>query len=87
MATHSAVVQRFPWDALERIGWTALQGVVGLVVVELADVDMWWALPVASALAALKALIAKKVGQPGTASTLPVSKDPAAAPVRQPPVL
>lgn len=77
MATH-ALVRRFPWDALERIAWTALEGTVGLAVAAIADVGAWWALPIAVGLAALKALIAKQIGQPGTASTLPASKDPAA---------
>lgn len=80
MALHSAA-PRFPWDALERILWTGAESAVALGAVWLAEVDTWWALPIGVAVATLKTLIAKRLGQSGTASTLPASKDPA-APVR-----
>lgn len=88
-----ALAARFKWDALERIGWTAVEGTAGLLIVTVTPLDTWWALPISVALAALKAFAAKKVGQPGTASTLPAAKDPAATAfasggvVRQPPAL
>lgn len=71
----------FPLDLLERAGWTGAQAALGLVVVELADVPVWWAAPVALAAASAKAWVARHVGRPGTASTLPASKDPASGAV------
>ncbi|MFE2044336.1 hypothetical protein ACFXAZ_26115 [Streptomyces sp. NPDC059477] len=64
-------------DLGERAGWTGAQAAIGLVVVELADVPVWWAAPVALALASAKGWIAGRLGHPGTASTLPASQDPA----------
>ncbi|MFF9265802.1 hypothetical protein [Streptomyces longwoodensis] len=78
MAAHTLAV-RFPYDALERIGWTTLEALVGLGAVYFAEWNTWWALPISVGLASLKTVVAKNIGQPGTASTLPQSKDPAAA--------
>lgn len=68
---------RFNLDAIERISWTALELVSGLLVTEVTPLDTWWALPIGTGLALLKALAAKHIGQKGTASTLPASADPA----------
>jgi hypothetical protein len=92
MATH-ALAARFPWDALERAVWSGIEFTTGLVIVAVTPLDTWWALPIGVGLAALKAFAAKRIGQRGTASTLPASMDPAAtafAPggtLRQPPAL
>lgn len=41
-------------NVLSRAGWTALQAVVALGIVELADIKTWWAAPIAMVLSALK---------------------------------
>ncbi|MEV6473868.1 hypothetical protein [Streptomyces sp. NPDC051657] len=64
-------------DLAERSAWTGAQAALGLVVVELADVPVWWAAPVALALASAKSWVAGRLGRKGTASTLPASADPA----------
>lgn len=72
--------RRFNADMLERILWTTLQFGVGLGITETSSLDTWWAAPIGIGLAALKALAAKKLGQKNTASTLPVTSDPAGTP-------
>ncbi|WP_030585745.1 hypothetical protein [Streptomyces anulatus] len=64
-------------DLAERSAWTGAQSALGLAVVELADVPVWWAAPVALALASAKSWVAGRLGRKGTASTLPAAKDPA----------
>lgn len=44
-------------DMAERAGWTGLQAALSLLVVELADVQVWWAAPLALALSAGKTWI------------------------------
>ncbi|MGW0545297.1 hypothetical protein ACWD0D_34130 [Streptomyces griseoincarnatus] len=74
-------MQRLVFDLVERAAWTGAQAALGLAVVELADVSVWWAAPVALALASAKSWVAGRlVGRPGTASTLPAAKDPATPP-------
>ena len=63
-------------DLVERIFWTAAEAALAVGVLEIADPDIvdpkaWWAVPLASAAAALKGLVAKKVGKPESASTVP----------------
>ena len=72
---------RFVLDMAERAGWTGAEAALGLVVVELADVPVWWAAPVALVAASAKSWVAKHLGRKGTASTLPAAKDPASAPL------
>jgi hypothetical protein len=60
----------FKRDALERVGWTAAQGALGAVTVVAADLPPWAFVPVTAAFAALKVLVARKVGDPNSASTL-----------------
>ncbi|WP_432111360.1 hypothetical protein [Streptomyces sp. YPW6] len=64
-------------DLAERSAWTGAQAALGLAVVELADVPVWWAAPVALVLASAKSWVAGRLGRKGTASTLPASADPA----------
>ncbi|MFD8581500.1 hypothetical protein [Streptomyces californicus] len=64
-------------DLGERAAWTGAQAALGLAVVELADLPVWWAAPVALALASAKSWVAGRLGRKGTASTLPASADPA----------
>ncbi|MEV6437226.1 hypothetical protein [Streptomyces anulatus] len=66
-------------DLAERSAWTGAEAALGLAVVELADVPVWWAAPVALALASAKSWVAGRLGRKGTASTLPAAKDPASA--------
>lgn len=63
----------FKKDWLERVLWTAAQAVLGVVAVEVADLNLAWAPVVAVAVAALKGVVARKVGDPESAATLPVS--------------
>lgn len=49
-----------------RVGWTALQAGVGVLLPYLMDAPYWWALPIASVLSILKNVIATKVGEPGS---------------------
>lgn len=54
--------QPIDWGNLaERAAWTGLQAVVSMAVVELADVRLWWAAPLALALSAAKTLIADRL--------------------------
>ena len=69
----------FLLDLGERAGWTGAEAALGLVVVELGDLPVWWAAPIALAAASAKGWVAKRVGRKGTASTLPASTDPASA--------
>ncbi|MGW7473648.1 hypothetical protein ACWGIT_18895 [Streptomyces cyaneofuscatus] len=65
-------------DLAERSAWTGAQAALGVAVTDLADIPVWWAAPVALALASAKSWVAGRlVGRPGTASTLPAAKDPA----------
>ncbi|MFF9074938.1 hypothetical protein ACF1FX_27075 [Streptomyces sp. NPDC014646] len=64
-------------DLIERAGWTGVQAALGLVVVELADLSVWWAAPAALVLASAKGWVAGRLGRAGTASTLPATADPA----------
>ena len=66
------------FDLAERAGWTGAEASLGLVVVELGDLPVWWAAPVALVAASAKSWVAGRLGRKGTASTLPASKDPAA---------
>ncbi|MEU3972333.1 hypothetical protein [Streptomyces bacillaris] len=74
-------MQRLLLDLAERSAWTGAQAALGLAVVELAEVPVWWAAPVALVLASAKSWVAGRlVGRSGTASTLPATKDPATPP-------
>ncbi|MFC4328387.1 hypothetical protein ACFPC0_11165 [Streptomyces andamanensis] len=77
MGAHAGA-SRWAMDVLERVGWTALEASAGVLVVSVTPLDTWWALPIATGLAAVKSWAAKHVGVPNTASTLPAGQDPAA---------
>ncbi|MBL3669037.1 hypothetical protein JL475_24200 [Streptomyces sp. M2CJ-2] len=68
---------KFLLDLAERTGWTGAEAALGLVVVEVSDLPVWWAAPVALVAAAAKSWVAKHLGRKGTASTLPAPADPA----------
>lgn len=65
-------------DLLERLLWTIAQVTVGVLVVEAGNWDAWWAVPVAAALMAAKGYIARYIGDPDSAATLPAPADPGA---------
>ncbi|MFJ2249457.1 hypothetical protein ACIQGT_40415 [Streptomyces sp. NPDC093108] len=68
-------------DAAERAGWTGVQAALGILIVDLANIDLWWAAPIGLVLASAKGWVAGRlVGRAGTASTLPAAKDPATPP-------
>ena len=58
-------------DAAERIIWTAVQAGLGVALVLIADLDLAWTPVVATVLAAVKAAVARRVGDSHSASTLP----------------
>lgn len=49
-------------DAAERLGWTILQVVISAVVVVLADIPAWWAVPIAGVLSGAKSFVGSKIG-------------------------
>lgn len=55
-------------DWLERVGWTLAQVVLGVLIVETADLPYWWVVPLTSVLSMLKGLVARKVGDPDSAA-------------------
>lgn len=55
-------------DWAERVAWTALQAALGLVTVEMFDLPLWAAPPLATGLAAAKGFVAQHVGNPDSAS-------------------
>ncbi|MFE2747304.1 hypothetical protein ACFXKX_23750 [Streptomyces scopuliridis] len=67
-------------DVAERAGWTGAQAALGVLITDLANINLWWAAPIGLVLASAKGWVAGRlVGRSGTASTLPVTKDPATA--------
>lgn len=62
-------------DLGERTAWTLLQAGIGVELVDLAGLPAWVAIPVAGALAGIKASLAQKFGN-GTGATVPASKEP-----------
>lgn len=73
-------MSKFSTDAIERTAWTAAQAGLAAVTVEQLGLPLWAAAPVGAALAALKALVARKVGDPDSASTL---REPAMPPLSE----
>lgn len=45
----------------ERAAWTGVQAVASMAIVELADVQLWWAAPLALMLSAAKTLVADRL--------------------------
>lgn len=65
------------FDLAERAGWTGAQAALGVAAADVADIPLWWAVPVALVLSSAKSWVAGRLGRKGTASTLPASVDPA----------
>lgn len=62
-------------DLGERTAWTVLQAGIAVEAVNLLDLPIYVALPLAGALAAIKAHFAQKFGN-GTGATVPVAHEP-----------
>lgn len=63
------VLPRYLLDLVERVAWTAVQAGLGLVTVESLHVPQGYAVLVAAVLALVKGWVARRVGNPGSAST------------------
>jgi hypothetical protein len=67
--------KRYSLDAFERVGWTFLQGGLGVITVEMLELPTW-AIPLAAGVfASLKVLAARHVGSQYTAATLPANEE------------
>lgn len=61
-----AIRKREFWtDLVERAAWTAAQAAIGVGVTTLNDIDHVWAIPIATALAALKAEVKRLADERG----------------------
>jgi hypothetical protein len=67
---------KFAIDLAERVLWTAAEAGVGVVAAELTHLDPAFAVAIATVAAAVKGFIAKHLGNPDSAATLPASVDP-----------
>lgn len=72
------------FDIGERALWTAAQVAIAGLIVWTADLDGAYVALLAPLLAVAKGFVASKLGSEKTASTLPASVDPAAAPSSAP---
>lgn len=52
-------------DVLSRAGWTGAQSALALLIVELGEVKLWWAVPLALSLSAAKSWLAGKLKASG----------------------
>jgi hypothetical protein len=52
-------------DLAERAGWTLAQAAVAFGITEAAGIKAWWALPLATALSALKTFVQHKLDDAG----------------------
>lgn len=48
-------------DLAARAGWTALQGALSVAIVGLADVKLWWAVPLMATLSVVKTFVVNKL--------------------------
>lgn len=53
-------------DILVRGLWTLVQAAIGVAITVVADLDVVWAVPIATALSFVKSWVATKFGDPGT---------------------
>lgn len=54
-------------DIVERAGWTGAQAALSLLIVELGDVKLWWAVPLALTLSAAKTWVVGRAKHSGAA--------------------
>lgn len=71
----NATTKRYLVDAVERIAFTAVSAASGEGVVHFCHLPQQYVIPVAAGVTAVKALVAKKVGNPTTAAALPAGTD------------
>lgn len=62
---------KFIKDTTERVVWTAIQAGVGVVAASAADWPKEWAFVIAAGIALVKGLVARHIGDPDSASTVP----------------
>jgi hypothetical protein len=67
-------------DLLERVFWTALQAGIGVISVDEFDLPTAWIPVIAFGIAIIKGFVAKQIGNPDSASTVP-----SVPPVENPP--
>lgn len=58
-------------DFLERVGWTAVQAGAAVLIVSGFDAEAWKVAATAAGLAALKVLVAQRVGDSGMGDAIP----------------
>lgn len=68
MTTHARPTRRFLVDLAERVAATAAEAGLGYAITAVAGLDPLYALPLTTLLAGLKGAIARKVGDPASAS-------------------
>lgn len=78
-----AMTKAYWLDLGERVGATAGEAALGLLITDLSSLPMWWAALLIPAASAAKGWLAKYVGS-GTSASL-MRRRPAAAPVPDPP--
>jgi hypothetical protein len=54
-------------DSIERIFWTIIQAVVAILIVEIGDLEVWWAAVAMAVLVTVKTQVARYVGEPDAA--------------------
>lgn len=64
-------MSKYVKDLIERVAFTAAEAGIGVVATAAAGWPTAYAIPIASALAILKAAIAKQIGNGDSASTVP----------------
>jgi len=64
-------MSKYVKDLVERVGWTAAQAGVGVLIIANTDAPTAYAAVIAAALALVKGFIAKKIGNKESASTVP----------------
>lgn len=62
-------------DWLERVLWTLAQAVLAILIQQVADLPYEWVPILTAVLAAIKGLVAKKVGDPESASTVDLRRE------------
>lgn len=63
-------MKKYLKDLAERMFWTGAEAAVAVISVDTADIPKTWVIPIAIALAAIKGVIAKHVGNGDSASTV-----------------
>ncbi|MFD9124367.1 hypothetical protein [Kitasatospora sp. NPDC059571] len=63
-------------DLAERVGATAAEAGLSVLITEAGNLPPWWALILLPALAAAKGALASFIGRPDTAAALPTAADP-----------